>query len=72
MKGICCICRKSIRGGRVATKQVVASFTISNFGLCPTCLGRTRSDIARIYGQTVAGSCAGVANPAALEKGSGA
>jgi hypothetical protein len=72
MKGICCICRKSIGTGRPKAKQVVASFTLSHYGLCPTCLGRTRADIARIYGQGVAAQGAGVGNQSAVEKGLGA
>lgn len=70
MAGICCICRKSIRVGRPVAKRVVASFTLSNYGLCPTCLGRTRADIARIYNQAVAGPGAIVVNFVAVEKGS--
>lgn len=66
MKGICCICRKSIVVGRVAAKRVVASFTLTHYGLCSACLGRTRADISRIYGQSAAGHGMG---PAAVEKG---
>lgn len=72
MKGTCCICRKSIGARRPMAKQVVASFTLSHFGLCPTCLGRTRADIARIYGQSAAAPGAVTAVAATAEKGLGA
>lgn len=72
MAGICCICRKSIGVKGVAAKRVVTSFTLSNYGLCPSCLGRTRADIARIYGQGAAGPASGVGNQMAVEQGRGA
>jgi len=31
---------------------VVASFRLQHYGLCPTCQGRTRADIAKAYGQS--------------------
>lgn len=71
MKGICCICRKSIGVRLVAAGRVVASFTLSHYGLCATCLGRTRADISRIYSQSAAGQGMGPAGPAA-DKGPGA
>lgn len=67
MEGICCICRKSIGVGKWAAKQVVASFALSHYGLCPDCLGRTRADISRIYGPAGAGS--GTVAAARTDKG---
>lgn len=72
MEGICCICRKSIGIGKVAAKRVVTSFTLSHFGLCSTCLGRTRADISRIYGQSAVVQGIGQAGPSAGDKGPGA
>lgn len=55
MKGVCCICRKVIGVETVPRGRVMASFVRSHYGLCPACLGRTRADISRIYGQGGAG-----------------
>ncbi|NTV13995.1 MAG: hypothetical protein HGA96_08730 [Desulfobulbaceae bacterium] len=59
MKGICCICRAKIGAEKLAAGRVVASFRRQHYGLCPTCQGRTRADIARAYGQSPAVAYAG-------------